>query len=366
MKKNLLGVLALLAANLLLLPSGLFAQDSNSVVAANNQFAFELYSKYKSKSGNIFFSPYSISSAIAMTYEGAKGKTADEILSVFHFPKDDFLRRKSFRKLNGEINKKDKKYELRIANALWAEKDCVFLNDYFKLIEDYFDGKAANLDFLNEAEKSRLTINNWVEGQTNFKIKDLIPQDMFNLLPRLVITNAVYFKGSWLTQFDKKNTRDENFKLGSGITIKTPMMYLDEVKTELNYAQIGKLQILELPYEGRELSMLIILPQDNDLKTVEDFLSAEKLSEWKRLLKKEKVLVYLPKFKFETKYFMAGDLIEMGIPTAFSLSEADFSGMTGNRALFISQVIHQAFVEINEEGTEAAAATAVMMRTIGL
>ena len=359
MRKNLLSSLVLLG--LLSLSSCLFAQDSGSVVDANNQFAFELYSQYKSKDGNIFFSPYSISSALAMTYEGARGETADEIQTVFHFPKDNSVLRESFLKIYDQINKKDKKYQLHTANALWAQKGYPFLEDYFKLVEKYYGGKVTNLDFINETEKSRLIINKWVEEQTNDKIKNLVTRGSVGSLTRLVLTNAIYFKGFWLRQFDKKDTKEEDFVVSPGNAIKVNMMHLTGRGVEFNYAETDKLQILELPYEGEELSMLILLPKENSLESVEGSLNAEKLSELKGLLRKEEVDIYMPKFKFETKYFMAEDLCRMGMPKAFSGS-ADFSGMTGKRDLFISQVIHQAFVDVNEEGTEAAAATAVIMK----
>jgi serpin B len=362
MKKSLCGSLVLLVVGLLFLSSVVFAQDVSSVVNANNQFAFDLYSKYKSKDGNIFYSPYSISSALAMTYEGARGKTAEEMQAVFHFPQDASRRRDSFSKIYQQINKKDKKYKLSTANALWVQKDYKFLDDYFSLVDKYYGGKVTNLDFVNETEASRLTINSWVEEQTNNKIKDLIPPGILNSLTRLVLTNAIYFKGFWIKQFDKKDTKEEDFRISPDNKIKAQMMRLTGEEANFNYAETDKLQILELPYEGNELSMLILLPKGDDLKAVEESLSSEKLSEWKSLLRSEEVNIYLPKFKFETKYFMAQDLKKMGMPTAFSL-EADFSGMTGQRDLFISQVIHQAFVDVNEEGTEAAAATAVMMET---
>lgn len=360
MKKVLLGSFTLLAVGLLFLSSIAFAEDTNSVVKANNQFAFDLYAKYKSKDGNIFYSPYSISSALAMTYEGAKGTTAEEMQAVFHFPQDATLRRESYLELYRKINKKDKKYKLSTANALWAQKDCKFLDSYFNLVEKYYGGKTTNLDFKNQTEQSRLTINNWVEKQTNDKIKDLIPAGVLSEITRLVLTNAVYFKGLWFKQFDKKQTKEEEFMVGPANKIKAKMMRLTDEETRLNYAETDKLQILELPYEGNELSMLILLPKEDNLKAVEESLSFEKLSEWKNLLGFKKVKVYLPKFKFETKYFMKEDLAAMGMPTAFSMV-ADFSGMTGEKDLLISEVIHQAFVDVNEEGTEAAAATAVAM-----
>ncbi len=372
-KKSLF--IILLFIPVLLFPNPAFSQTSNNaaspvsvtdIVSANNQFAFDLYAKYKSKEGNIFFSPYSISTALAMAYEGARGKTQEEIQAVFHFPIDDNVRRNAFTEIYNEINKKDKDYILSTANALWAEKDYQFLPEYFNLIDKYYGGKVTNLDFIREPEPSRLTINNWVEERTNKRIKDLIPSGVINGLTRLILTNAIYFKGKWFKQFDPKLTKEEDFKVTPERSAKVQMMHLAKIE-ELGYFENDQIQILELPYKGRDLSMLILLPKSGDLKTLEESLTTEKLSEWRKGLHEREVKVYIPKFKFETEYFMAKDLAEMGMPTAFTLGidfgeEADFSGMTGNKRLNIDQVIHQAFVEVNEEGTEAAAATAVIMQ----
>lgn len=341
--------------------TGVTPEGVNAVVSANNQFALELYSKYKSKEGNIFFSPYSISTALAMTYEGARGQTADEMQSVFHFPEDDNLRRPAFARIYNEINKRDKEYKLSTANALWAQKDYKFLEDYTTAVEKYYGGKVTNLDFVGETEKSRKIINSWVEDQTNNKIKDIIPQGAINALTRLVLTNAIYFKGTWIKQFDKKNTRDEDFRISPGNTVQAPMMRLTGKEAKFNYAETEELQLLEMLYEGEELSMLVILPKEDNLTSLEESLDIEKLAEWKNMLREQRVNVYMPKFKFETKYFMADTLSKMGMPSAFSAYNADFSGMDGTGNLFISSVIHQAFVEVNEEGTEAAAATVVVM-----
>jgi len=355
MKKAILAGSVL--AGLLFLTFHGLAQASSGAVSANNQFAFKLYSIYKSKDGNIFFSPYSISSALAMTYEGARGKTADEMQSVFDFSKDDVLRRRDFLKINNIINKKDKKYKLNTANALWAQKSYKFSDDYFKLIDQYYGGKVTNLDFIGDLEGSRLTINHWVEERTNDRIKDLIPKNVLDSYTRLVLTNAIYFKGKWAKEFDKKSTGEQDFNVGSNKAVKVQMMNDND---DFNYGETDSLQILELPYQDNELSMLILLPKNDDLAAVEGSLTFEKLSEYKSLLTSEKIDVSIPRFKFETKYLMKDDLIRMGMPTAFS-GDADFSGMTGDKDLFIGQVIHQAFVDVNEEGTEAAAATAVIM-----
>lgn len=364
MKKNLLISLILV---LVILYSILFAQDANSVVTANNQFAFKLYAQYRSKDGNIFFSPFSISSAIAMTYEGARGETADEIQVAFGFPKDDSLRRESFLEINNRINKSDKEYQLHVANALWAQEDYKFIPNYFNLIDKYYGGKVTNLDFVNQTEDSRFTINKWVEEQTNDRIKDLVPRGSITPLTRLVLTNAIYFKGFWLKRFDKEDTKEEDFKVKPGSTIKVPMMYLNAEEIDCKYAETDNLQILELPYKGEELSMLILLPKNEDLKTVEESLNYKKLLEWKHLLSNAEVEIYLPKFKFEESYDLSDTLNKMGMPTAFTLGidfggKADFSGMTGKKDLNIDKVVHKAFVEVNEEGTEAAAATAVIMK----
>lgn len=334
---------------------------ASNIVEANNQFALDYYAVLKNKAGgNIFCSPFSISSALAMTYEGAKGQTAQEIASVFHFPEDIQTLRTEYQNIYSEINKTDKAYELKTANALWAQKDYPFLQNYLGTIEQYYNGKTTNLDFASDTENSRLTINGWVEDQTNDKIKDLIPQGVLDPLTRLVLTNAVYFKGEWVKQFNKEDTI-KNYRFNTGFrTVEVDMMNRTDDESEFNYTENDQLQVLELPYSGEDLSMLILLPKNNDLPSLENSLSTEKLSDWKQNLENQRVDVYIPKFKFETKYMMSEDLGKMGMPTAFG-GGADFSGMDGTQNLYIGSVIHQAFVEVNEEGTEAAAATAVVM-----
>ncbi|MFC1730894.1 serpin family protein [candidate division KSB1 bacterium] len=347
-------------------------EGTKSIVDANNQFAFELYSELGE--GNVFFSPYSISAALAMTYEGAKGQTAEEMADVFHFPESSTLR-PNFAAIYNDINEGNDAYELKTGNALWLQKDYPFIEDYITTVEKYYRGKAKNLDFVSETEKSRQTINSFIEEQTNDKIKDLIPQGILNPMTRLVLTNAIYFKGTWEWEFDTSDTRDQDFKITSDNIVKVPMMYMDPDKARLNYADLENLQILELPYKGEKVSMLILLPkqgQGYDYETGESFtlnytledigLSSEKLAEYKAQMRETKMdAVYLPKFEFETKYFMGGTLSSLGMPTAFDGEKADFSGMTLAEKLFISNVIHQAYVKVDEKGTEAAAATAVMM-----
>ncbi|MFH1364235.1 MAG: serpin family protein [Candidatus Aenigmatarchaeota archaeon] len=323
----------------------------------NNMFALDLYNRYKSEDGNLFFSPYSISSALSMTYEGAKGQTAEEMQAVLHLPDDKNKIRADFVSIYDELNKADKSYKLTAANALWAQEDYPFVDEYFNVVDEYYDGKVTNLDFKTDTENSRVTINDWVEDKTNDKIKDLIPEGILSSATKLVLTNAIYFKANWSNQFDVENTWDGKFKLSSGQDVDARMMHKT---TNYSYGETDNLQILEMDYIGNDLSMLIILPKDNKLNQVENDFSKEKLEDWKNNMQTEKVRVTLPKFKFETKYFMAEDLKEMGMPTAFRYPDADFTGMSPTGELFISEVIHQTFIEVAEYGTEAAAATAVI------
>ncbi len=339
--------------------TGWSEEGAQEVIDANNQFALELYTEL-SKNGkeNIFYSPYSIFAALGMTYEGAKGETKDEIKSVFHFPEDSTLR-PNFAKIYNDINKNEEDYELRTGNALWVQKDYPFLEDYINIVVKYYGGKVSNLDFVKETEKSRQTINNFIEEQTNGKIKDLIPKGVLDYLTRLVLTNAIYFKGTWQWEFNPKNTEEVDFKITPTDIVKVPMMYMKPEKAKFNYADLEDLQILELPYKGEKISMLILLPKDN-LEDIQP-LTIEKLKEWKSQTKEETLdEIYLPKFEFDTKYFMKEILSDMGMPTAFEM-DADFSGMDGTKSLYIKEVIHQAYVKVDEKGTEAAAATGVVM-----
>lgn len=332
------------------------------MTGAINQFSFDLYAYLKKEeTGNIFYSPFSLSVAMAMTYEGARGETAAEIRQVFHYPEDITLLRKGLAEIISAVNKEDKKYELRTANALWAQKNYPFLPEYFQTVQRFYDGRGTNVDFVGDTENSRLTINRWVEEQTNKKIKDLIPRKILTSSTRLVLTNAIYFKGLWERQFPKNATQKADFRVSANKTVKVPMMFLQDV--EVNYFENEDLQVVELPYLGGDISMLILLPR-KDLPEIESYLSAEKIEALRgKLNRKEKVDIYLPRFKLENKYLLGGEnevLGKMGMPTAFTM-EADLSGMTGRQELYISEVVHQGFVDVNEEGTEAAAATAVII-----
>jgi serpin B len=344
------------------------AGSTKAVADANNRFAFDLYSRLAKDneytSSNIFFSPFSLSSALAITYEGARGNTADEIRSVFYLPMNDTMRKEGFSGLNAGINSGDPGYTLRTANALWAEKTYPFLTEYINTAERSYGANITNLDFKSHPEDSRITINTWVENKTEDRIKDLIPAGVIDPMTRLVITNAIYFKGDWVKQFDKNKTTDADFRTAPGKTVKVPMMERTDEDAIYLYAENGDLQMLSMPYEhttGKELSMVVLLPKADNLTTTEASLSADTLSVLQQSATSRRVMVYFPKFTLKTKYSLPDMLGAMGMPTAFT-GNADFSGMDGTKNLLISDVIHQAFVDVNEEGTEAAAATAVVMK----
>ncbi|HME54288.1 MAG TPA: serpin family protein [Candidatus Lokiarchaeia archaeon] len=337
----------------------------SSIVDANNQFALDLFSSIKNgTSGNIFFSPYSIFVAFAMAHEGARGQTAAEIQSVFHFPTDNAILRSSLEALSNKLNEKDANYILRIANALWVQKNYTLLNEFLAVIEKYYAGNATNVDFSGANEQTRQTINAWVENKTNNKITDLIPEGQLVPLTVLLLTNAIYFNGTWVKQFNENETRNENFKVSENQTVEVPMMSCNDTRATFNFAQEANLQILEMPYLGGNQSMLVLLPKDGNLASLEDSLTLKKLNQWRSELFGQRVNVYFPRFDFTTRYNLNENLKEMGMPTAFLHEAADFSGIDGTRNICIGSVIHKANVNVNEKGTEAAAATAVVFTAL--
>jgi serpin B len=338
--------------------------DNNTAIisASNNAFGIDLYKKLiTEEKGNIFISPYSISSALAMTYAGARGNTEKQMAKVLYFnlPQEDI--HKAFSFLNAYFNRPNKSYQLAIANALWGQANYPFQKEFIDLLNKYYEAGFNEVDFVNaeNREKARLTINKWVEDKTNNKIKELIHPEDISALTRLILVNAIYFKGKWQNQFDPKETRDMPFNLENKKKINVPMMHQEG---KFNYTEDEKVQVLELPYSEKELSMVIFLPKEGiSLSDFEKELSIERVNKLLSNLSQEKVDVYIPKFKMEKRYILNKILIDLGMSDAFDMMLADFSGMTGSKDLYISKVIHQSFVEVNEEGTEAAAATAVIM-----
>jgi serpin B len=342
--------------------------DQKAVAYGGNEFAIELYQQLKAKDGNIFFSPYSISTALAMTYAGARNNTATEMAKVLRFNLPQEKLHPAFASLVNALNDGGKKgdYEMSVANALWIQKDYKLLDEFLALEKKHYGAGINEVNYAADAEGARKTINGWVEKQTKDRIKDLIQPGILSADTRLVLTNAIYFKGMWLVKFDKAKTREEKFFITADKTKAVPMMRMaDDDETEFGYTDNDEVQVLELPYQGKTLSMLVMLPRKVDgLADVEKALTADKVAGWAQKVHPRKVKVTMPKFECTTSFSLAEALRAMGMKDAFDTSAADFSGITGAKDLFISAVIHKAFVKVDEYGTEAAAATAVIM-TLG-
>jgi serpin B len=336
------------------------SSNSEALVEGNTAFALNLYSKLKETEGNLFFSPYSISTALALTYAGARENTEKQMAEVLCFTLDQKRLHPAFASIEARLKAIQKKgdVQLSVANALWPQKDYVFLEDFLELTKKNYGAIITPLNYKSAHEAARITINKWVEQKTNDKIKELIKKGILDPLIRLVLTNAIYFKGNWADRFDKKLTEDAMFHLLPGKSIKVPMM---NQKQKFGYAEHENLQILELPYVGEELSMLVLLPKKVDgLTELENKLTADNLKKWTRHLGEREVWVFLPKFEMTSAFRLDKTLASMGMPDAFSMN-ADFSGMDGTQKLNISAVIHKAFIAVDEQGTEAAAATGVVI-----
>jgi serpin B len=338
--------------------------DRLAVAKGNTEFALELYARLKGEEGNLFISPYSISTALAMTRAGARGDTAAEMDKVLHFSFKDEKLHAAFASLMKEVNgdPEDKKrgYQLSTANALWGQMGFGFRPEFLKLTNDNYGAGLREVDFAHSPEPSRQTINGWVEKETHDKIKDLLQKGDITDLTRLVLTNAIYFKGDWASQFKKDLTRDEPFHLTADKKADAPLMHQ---KGEFGYFDGDSFQALQLPYAGKDLTMVVLLPKKVDgLADLEKDFTADKLDGWLHKLHPQEVIVTLPKYKATSRFSLKEKLPEMGMRRAFSPKEADLSGLAGSPGdLFISDVIHKAFVDVNEEGTEAAAATAVIV-----
>lgn len=330
-----------------------------SIVDGNNAFAFDLYGRLSGREGNLFLSPFSVSSALAMTYAGARGPTAEEMARVLRFPPGQEELNPVFGALLRDLGGGEAKgYQLHIANALWAQKGYPFLKSFLDIGKTHYAAALEELDFVQAAEEARQTINAWVEKQTEEKITNLIPSGVLDDLTRMVLTNAIYFKGAWTKEFDKSDTQEQEFWTTPDRSVQAPLMQKTD---DFNYGETDDCQVLELPYAGGDLSMVVLLPRDRGgLEALERGLSASAFAQYLSNLRTMKVEVSLPKFKVTSKFSLKDALTAMGMPLAFTY-DADFSGMTGNKELYISAVLHKAFVDVNEEGTEAAAATAVVM-----
>jgi serpin B len=335
------------------------------LVEGNSAFAFELYQALKGKEGNLFYSPYSISLALAMTYAGARNETAQQMADTLQFLLEQDRLHPAFNWLDAELasrgegaeGKDGEGFRLNIVNAIWGQKDYSFLPAFLDVLAENYGAGLRILDFINETEQSRVAINKWVSDQTEGRIKDLIPPGAIDALTRLVLTNAIYFNAAWEYPFNEDMTADGLFYLLDGGQVTVPMMKQTEA---FGYIEGEGYQAVELPYDGNELSMVILLPASGNFETFEEGLQAQQVDVIINGLRHSEVTLTMPRFEFDSAFSLKDTLAEMGMPIAFS-DAADFSGMTGNPELFILDVIHKAFVAVDEAGTEAAAATAVPM-----
>ena len=341
------------------------AGDRATLVDGNSAFAFDLYQELRVADGNLFYSPHSISLALAMTYAGARGDTEQQMADALHYLLSQKRLHPAFNSLDIELSRRGEGaggkdgegFRLNIVNAIWGQKDYTFLPAFLDILAENYGAGLRPLDFIDAPEESRLTINNWVSDQTEDRINDLIPQGLIDPLTRLVLTNAIYFNAAWEHPFDEDVTSDGPFYLLDGSEVTVPMMRQTE---SFGYSEGDGYQAVELPYDGLELSMVVLLPCAGAFETFEDFLDYQRANSIINGLEYRRVSLTMPKFEFESAFGLKAALAAMGMPVAFS-RDADFSGMTGNRELFIADVVHKAFVSVDEAGTEAAAATAVVM-----
>ncbi|XP_030204370.1 leukocyte elastase inhibitor isoform X2 [Gadus morhua] len=343
--------------------------SSTPLTEANTTFTLALFKKIteENKSGNVFYSPLSISSALAMVLLGARGNTSTQMSEALQHQKGEEDINASFSKLLSELNKPDALYSLSLANRLYGEKTFQFVQGFLDETRKYYQADLQSVDFKAKAEEARVEINTWVEKQTQDKIKNLLVPGLVDSQTRLVLVNAIYFKGKWDKPFKEEATEETAFKLNKNDTKKVKMMY-HKARFPLAFIPEANCQILELPYEGKELSMLICLPMEIEdgttgLEKLEAMLTYETFMKWTRpdMMGRREVNVGLPRFKMTQTYDMKDLLVSMGMVDAFDQGLSDFSGMSSANDLVLSKVVHKAFVEVNEEGTEAAAATAAIM-----
>ncbi len=332
------------------------------IAEANNEFTVNLYKKLGEDNTNLVFSPYSISSALAVTYAGARGETVREMSDVLWFPEDQDAFHPAYKAFTDSIliSGKEKGTELNIANALWVQEDYRLIQDFLDMAKEYYRANAENVSFKtpSDQEKSRQKINQWIEKKTNNKIKELISQGILNELTRMVITNAIWFNGNWLHPFEKSRTSPSIFHITREKSVTTDFMHQ---KKEIGYYEDDDVQAIELLYKGQKMSMVIILPKKTEgWKLIGKILSSERLTIINEGMKPHKINMAIPKFSIESEFNLKEILYKMGMEQPFT-NDADFSGMTEENDLRIDEVIHKAFIEVNETGTEAAAATAVTM-----
>ena len=335
-----------------------------SFVEDNNSFSLALYGLLRQRPGNVFFSPFSVRTALGMTQGGARGETAVQMSEALYFSSWNKALHVSFAEIIQRLNVAGGgKYEMGVVNSLWGQDGAPLQAGFVDLVAQHYGGAMNLVDFRRGAEAVRVTINQWVEDKTKQRIRGLIPSGGLNADTRLVVVNAVYFKGMWLLQFRRAATRDEAFRLSGGGRVQAPLMHQREA---VRYLQAAGYQAVDLAYRGDDLSMLLLLPDQQDgLRDLEKTLSARMLHDCVEQMGVREVELFLPRFKITWGTIDIHDqLTTLGMALAFNRAQADFSGINGHQppnedALFLSAIFHKAFVEVNEEGTEATAATAV-------
>ncbi len=334
--------------------------DRAELVDGNRAFALDLYHVLRKGSGNLFYSPYSISLALAMAYAGARGKTQQQMAGALQFTLSPDRLHPAFHALDLEIARRgestDKGFHLNIANAMWVQQGYALRDEYLGLLAENYGAAPHLVDFEQAWEAARITINEWVIEKTQGKIKDLIPKGAINDLTRLVLTNAIYFKAAWQDQFDESGTRKEPFHLLGGGQISVPMMH--QLEPFVGYTEGAEYQAVRLRYNGAPLAMIVLLPRAGQFSAFEDSLSTQRLKAILGAMQPQDVRLTLPKFKVESEFSLRDALEQLGMTDAFG-GAADFSGLTGRPELCITFVLHKAYITVDEAGTEAAAATAV-------
>jgi serpin B len=346
------------------------ASDLQTLVDGNNAFALDLYQSLRDQDGNLFYSPFSISLALAMTYAGARGSTESQMANTLHFDLSQDQLHPAFNALDqelakrGEAQSKDEQpLQLDIANAVWAEQSYTFLQAYLDTIAENYGAGIRLADFINQAESTRKEINNWVSDQTNDKINDLIPPGALGAMTRMVLVNAIYFKADWADQFEKDSTSDKSFHLLDGSAVNVPMMHQG---MQIPYNSGDGYQAIELAYQGETAAMDILVPDEDNFQAFESSLEIARLNDILAGMQPTSVDLTLPKFNFTDEFNLSDTLKSMGMADAFNPNTADFTGMSAKRDLYITDVVHKAFVAVDEKGTEAAAATGIIVGTTSI
>ena len=342
-----------------------------ALVEGNSGFSIDLYcTLVESEEGNLFFSPYSISLALAMAYAGARGETEVQMADVLRFDLPQDRLHPTFNALDQVLTssadgKKDHRFQLNIANSVWGQQEHGFLQDFLDTLAENYGEKVREVEFKRDPEQARIDINNWVSDETEERIKNLIPPDAIDRYTRLVLANAIYFNAAWQNAFNEAATTPRPFHRLNGNEVDVPMM---RQQARFGYAQGDGFQALELPYEGGDIAMTILLPDSGNFTGFEDSIATGSLASIAQSLETRLLRLTMPKFEMESSFSLSDTLEELGMVNAFDETEADFSGIDGlsciagdDECLLISDVLHKAFVTVDEEGTEAAAATAVII-----